>query len=581
MKILQNIKVRTKLFILTLPLMVCIIAAVIFTAVQISRTEEHVTSLYYDTLYQVNSSLVNADRDFYQAMIAATQYYDLKNGYTDLPAQLLPPYLIQKWNSFDENRVQVVDSVRAAVEIAKTNEELYTVIQADDGLTFEEAYEKFEKGYNAWEAAFDLKENTGSWVDYNDRFGTARAVLNDMQLITETWAEQEHEALERENAATIRNSAIIFGLLIVLLAVLAMIVSKHITQSIVEITDKMDRLAEGRLDVEFPIMENIGKDEIGQMLGSAKQVAEKFREVIEKAKRMSEELTAAGTNLSDSASQAATASGQVTDAVTEISKGAAAQAESVENAAGDTDGIGVNIESIASDVQEMDRFANEMQASCDQAMDALSVLMRHSEEVTRSVKDVGDTIASTNDSVKGISEFTQAIADIASETNLLSLNASIEAARAGEAGRGFAVVAGEISGLAKQTTDATENIVSLIENINSQVDTMVDTIQHLIKTGAEESRCAEQTAESFHVISENVDVIREHSLNLSQVVENLAEANKEIVESIQTISAITEEVTAHASETHDASVYNRDVVDRINSLVVDLNGHAQQLKAQE
>ncbi len=550
MKILQNIKVRTKLFILTLPLMVCIIAAVIFTAVQISRTEEHVTSLYYDTLYQVNSSLVNADRDFYQAMIAATQYYDLKNGYTDLPAQLLPPYLIQKWNSFDENRVQVVDSVRAAVEIAKTNEELYTVIQADDGLTFEEAYEKFEKGYNAWEAAFDLKENTGSWVDYNDRFGTARAVLNDMQLITETWAEQEHEALERENAATIRNSAIIFGLLIVLLAVLAMIVSKHITQSIVEITDKMDRLAEGRLDVEFPIVENIGKDEIGQMLGSAKQVAEKFREVIEKAKRMSEELTAAGTNLSDSASQAATASGQVTDAVTEISKGAVAQAESVENAAGDTDGIGVNIESIASDVQEMDRFANEMQASCDQAMDALSVLMRHSEEVTRSVKDVGDTIASTNDSVKGISEFTQAIADIASETNLLSLNASIEAARAGEAGRGFAVVADEIRQLADQSNTSAENIRAIVDKLLQDSAASVTVLSKLNESFKVQEAQLDSTKNDMENMSVNVSSVRETSGNISGRISSLTGAKNNLTAVISDLSAISEENAASTQETN-------------------------------
>ena len=550
MKFLQNIKVRTKLFILTLPLMACIIAAVIFTAVQIDRTEEHVTSLYYDTLYQVNSALVNADRDFYQSMIAATQYYDLKNGYTDLPTQLLPPYLIQKWNSFDENRVQVVDNVRAAVEIAQTNDELYTVIQADDGLTFAEAYEKFEKGYSAWEAAFDLKENTGSWVDYNDRFSSTRAVLNDMQLITETWATQEHEALERENAATIRNSAIVFGLLIVLLAVLAVIISKHITQSIIEITDKMDRLAEGRLDVEFPVVEQIGKDEVGQMLRSAKQVAEKFREVIEKAKRMSEDLTGAGTNLSGSASQAASSSGQVTNAVTEISKGAAAQAESVENAAGDTDDIGNNIESIAADVHQMDQYAAEMQASCDQAMDALNVLMKHSEEVTRSVKDIGDTISSTNDSVKVISEFTQAIADIASETNLLSLNASIEAARAGEAGRGFAVVADEIRQLADQSNTSAEKIRAIVDKLLLDSKASVTVLSQLNESFKVQEAQLDSTKTDMENMSVNVSSVRETSGNISGRISSLTGAKNNLTAVISDLSAISEENAASSQETN-------------------------------
>lgn len=101
-------------------------------------------------------------------------------------------------------------------------------------------------------------------------------------------------------------------------------------------------------------------------------------------------------------------------------------------------------------------------------------------EVDQAGQDVAAALDLFKETAAKMNTITDIINNVASETSLLSLNASIEAARAGEAGRGFAVVAGEISGLARQTTEATENIVALIENINSQVDTMVDTIQHLI-----------------------------------------------------------------------------------------------------
>ena len=74
-------------------------------------------------------------------------------------------------------------------------------------------------------------------------------------------------------------------------------------------------------------------------------------------------------------------------------------------------------------------------------------------------------------------------------------------------------------------------------------------------------------------------MIEKHSDDLGVVVTSLASANREIVDSIQTISAITEEVTAHASETHDASVQNQSIVDGINSMVAELNEDAVELKA--
>ena len=547
---LKNMSVRFKLLLLTVPLMVCIVIAVVFAALKINQTQDHVTELYYDTLYQVNSNLINADRDYYQSLIAATQYYEMNNGFTDMPAQLLPPYLIQKHKDYEENRQQVLDNVNAAVEIAKTNDSLYKETISENGKSFEEAVDTFYKDMAAWDASFNLKENSGSWTDFNNDFQITRAILNDMQEITETWAHEENAILAKENTATIVGFAIVFALIIVVLLVFTFIIVQEIIGGIKRVTGELDELANGNLTLTFPEDQAIGADEIGMIQRSTKHLTEKLRDIIEKTKQMSQELTNSGRDLSDSASQASQASGQVTDAVTEISKGAVAQAESVETAAGDTDEMGNNIENIASNVREMDQCATDMKQSCDKAMVALDGLMRHSEEVTRSVKDVGNTIAATNDSVKIISEFTQAITDIATQTNLLSLNASIEAARAGDAGRGFAVVADEIRQLADQSSTSADKIKSIVERLLEDSAASVNVLKKLNESFEVQGEQLNSTKSEMEHMTANVSSVRETSSSISGRVSSLTDSKNGFTAVISDLSAISEENAASTQETN-------------------------------
>ena len=200
-------------------------------------------------------------------------------------------------------------------------------------------------------------------------------------------------------------------------------------------------------------------------------------------------------------------------------------------------------------------------------------------EVDAAGKDVAGALERFKKTADEMNSITVIITDVASQTRLLALNASIEAARAGEAGRGFAVVATEISNLAGQTTKATENINALIGEVVNQVGTMVTTIERLLQIDDEESKCASDTAESFNKISGTVDIIKRHTNDLDDLVGRLSQANEDIVNSIQTTSAVTEEVTAHATETYDVSLQNQDVVNSIGDLVTSLNEDAELLKA--
>ena len=264
----------------------------------------------------------------------------------------------------------------------------------------------------------------------------------------------------------------------------------------------------------------------------------------------------------------------------EVSSGTAESAQAVQRQLLKTEEIQKHVSDVEDAAKVISENVHTTGDAVSEGREHIKEMNNYTAQVDKAGKEVAAVLEVFKDTTSRMNTITDLITNVASETSLLALNASIEAARAGDAGRGFAVVASEISGLAKQTTDATENIVKMIENITAQVDTMVNTIDRLISTGVEESRCAEETAKSFNTIAENVSVISKHSNQLGDVVSQLAAANKEIVDSIQTISAITEEVTAHAAETTTISEQNSTIVADINDMVEQLNNDAKELKAE-
>ena len=175
----------------------------------------------------------------------------------------------------------------------------------------------------------------------------------------------------------------------------------------------------------------------------------------------------------------------------------------------------------------------------------------------------------------------ETITSIANSTGMLALNASIEAARAGEAGRGFAVVADEISGLANQTKAATVNITELINSINKELREASAAVEIVTQSNQENTESTRIVSENFNGIAKETISINAQTKELAAAVESLDVANSEIVEKIQTISAITEEVSAHASETYESCEENSRMVEQVSQLMEQLNTNAKRLKAQE
>ena len=264
----------------------------------------------------------------------------------------------------------------------------------------------------------------------------------------------------------------------------------------------------------------------------------------------------------------------------EVNSGSNDTAEAVQSQLNQTEEIQAMVEQVEKGTENIIDSMNQNKEAIAQGNANVGILVKQAEETVESGKKVTEELSQLDTYMSQMNSILDIINSITSQTSLLALNASIEAARAGDAGRGFAVVASEISQMAQQTKDSTVQISQLIENVSNAIQMVVEVSSSMISMIESQNETTEKTAESFTVIEKNSDNVYGHSNELAAYVTKLADANKKIVDSISTISAISEEVAAHASDTLSATESNNVIVEELAALSGQLETLAQELKEQ-
>lgn len=232
----------------------------------------------------------------------------------------------------------------------------------------------------------------------------------------------------------------------------------------------------------------------------------------------------------------------------EMSKCSVVQANEVQDANMKVIKIGQAVDSTFASVDQLaNGYASVMDYS-SQGNVMLTELSNISQDTRKSIEAVQEQNEKKNLSVSEIRKVTALISGIASQTNLLSLNASIEAARAGEHGRGFAIVANEIRKLAEQSKTAAAQISGivdmLIENSNESMETMTcvtDNIRH-------QSEKLNKTSEVFDGLNQEMNLVSIAIEDITLAMVNLEELKDEVIGCVSNLAAISEENAASSEE---------------------------------
>ena len=337
--------------------------------------------------------------------------------------------------------------------------------------------------------------------------------------------------------------------MLVIVAVIGFSIANALAKCLIKTNDALMHLAAGELNTVVDPSVLKRNDEIGAMGDAVNGLITRLRDVVGHLLKSASEVNKGGESMDSMASQCSHATDEISRAVEEISKGAVSQAEEIEHASGQIVDMGGQIENIVSSVGNLTGISNSMSAAGDEAMRTMHQLSESSDKTVSALNSISAQIQMTNEAVRKISEATELITSIASQTSLLSLNASIEAARAGEAGRGFAVVATEIQKLSVQSNDAAVEIQNIIGTLQSEAQKTVDEMKNAEVLMQEQQSKLEDTKVKFNDVSNGINVSRQGTEEIRVGADSADNSRTVVIDVISNLSAISEENAASAQET--------------------------------
>ncbi len=565
-----------------------IIAAVVFTDIKATMKEvlyDVTLDSYKSVISSEVQSAISITENYYELaqsgelpeaeaqkkameVIRSIRYGDDNSGYlwidgTDYTLLMHPILPDQEGNNryelTDQNDVKIIQEIMKVAKEGGYNEFYFT---KSDGVTVAPKV-AYSKEFEPW----DWVITTGVYED-------------DIQGIVDNSAGVVRISQIFDRAISLM--AGIAALFTVIIAIVAYILIKRIIQVIEKVKAQLTRVAQGDLTGKLEGRISQRNDELGAMVRNTNIAMDSFRSSMLSVKDTTDAVESGSTDMKEKTENAVNANEQVATAIgnvaAEVSQQASAVDQMIENVASLADAgkaVSTAVEEALQYMKQLDGNSADMKAK----MESMSEESAHMDV---NVQEISEKIDVTSKGIQEMETILGSIEEIASETNLLALNASIEAARAGDAGRGFAVVADSIKGLSENTSNELENIRKIISTLVENFKECEKCIELVVKSNQSSTESTKDVIESFRIINndvvstnEKLTVVHETDEKMMKDIMEIDSQVKVIGQAAESNAAATQEITASSEEltallTNISSTCN-SMTGYVDNLVKDMN----------